>query len=144
MAQRLVETPFKADLSVITTSVAKTVGSNLKSRREALGYTQVDVARALKVDRSLVSQYESATIDIPLSRLVALSLLYTMPITHWFECIECLAEPNPLTQTNDMRETVQQMRDLLKTFDMQQFMGMTPKGVKVDVEMPAPDSKTTK
>ena len=48
--QQLVATLNDA-LPILIKRIAKTVGANLKARREALGYTQGDIGRLLSVDR---------------------------------------------------------------------------------------------
>ena len=85
-------------LPFLTKRLAQVVGANLKARRDRLGYTQAEIGRYLGVDRSLISQYETATVDIPLSRLVAYSALFSVPLPEFFVAETNIATQNPPTQ----------------------------------------------
>jgi transcriptional regulator with XRE-family HTH domain len=45
------------------------IGNNLKDYRQNLGYTQVDLAKYIGADRSLISHYENGTREITLVHL---------------------------------------------------------------------------
>ena len=58
------------------------LGEKLKILRTFYGYTQLQVAETLDVDRSTLSYYERGRSDPPLSTLVRLSRLYKVT-TDW-------------------------------------------------------------
>ncbi|HCS20125.1 MAG TPA: XRE family transcriptional regulator [Bacteroidetes bacterium] len=58
----------------------KTIGKNLKTYRDNLGFTQEYVASYLGVERVLISYYESGTRKIPIAVLTKLSDLYGLTL----------------------------------------------------------------
>jgi transcriptional regulator with XRE-family HTH domain len=63
----------------------KTIGKNLKTYRESLGYTQDHVANFLEIDRSLISHYENSDREISIVHLQRISDLFGIEIEDLME-----------------------------------------------------------
>lgn len=55
------------------TEQLRKIGKSIKQRREDLRILQKDLATAVDVEKSTLSQYESGQIDIPIMRLIAIA-----------------------------------------------------------------------
>ena len=63
----------------------KHLGSKLRMRRLALGYTQTKVAQAINVTFQQIQKYEKGTNGISSLRLMQLATFLKVPIVYFFE-----------------------------------------------------------
>lgn len=61
-------------------NTAKIIGDNIKEYRKKYGYSQDNIAALLKVDRSLISHYETGTREISLINLRKIADLFGIDI----------------------------------------------------------------
>ncbi len=59
-------------------------GKVLEQIRERIGYTKNDIAKLLKIDKSLYGRYENETQTIPLKHLITLANFYKMTLDYLF------------------------------------------------------------
>lgn len=81
-------TPKQRHQQPIYMEFKQIVGHNLKLYRENFGYSQEDVAKFLKIDRSTISNYERGEREIPFVHLKNLCNLYQLKLSD-------LTESNP-------------------------------------------------
>jgi transcriptional regulator with XRE-family HTH domain len=76
------------------TPVDEYVGIALRSRRNELGLSQTDLAKAIGVTFQQVQKYEKGTNRIGAGRLSAISQALQVPITYFFQAINGSDGPN--------------------------------------------------
>ena len=74
------------------------LGRRLRQRRQALGFTQDDVAVAVGVRFQQIQKYECGDNRISAARLWALSRILKMPVEDFFAGLEAAEEKALLTQ----------------------------------------------
>ena len=73
---------------------AKIVGANIKAARKNAGYTQVDVAKLLKIDQRQYSRFETGRFEVNYYLLAFLSKLFEVPIDDFFAGVEVRIDKN--------------------------------------------------
>ena len=64
------------------------VEERIRFIRERIGYTQIEVAKALGISRSLVNNWELGFVNISLKQLIKLAYFYQVPIDYLLGIIE--------------------------------------------------------
>lgn len=74
--------------------IAKIVGANIKAARRNAGYTQVDVAKLLKIDQRQYSRFETGRFEVNYYLMAFLSKLFEVPIDDFFAGVEIEIDKN--------------------------------------------------
>ena len=69
-------------------------GKKLQALRERIGISQVELARFLKIDKSLYGRYEKETQTIPMKHLISLANYFNISIDYLFSFNENLIYDN--------------------------------------------------
>src|SRR5688572_23081261 len=84
------------------TPVDEYVGIALRSRRNELGLTQIELARAIGVTFQQVQKYERGTSRISAGRLSAISQALQVPITYFFQAMNGSDTPKVRPRTLEL------------------------------------------
>ncbi len=95
------------------------VGQQIRKRRNLLGMTQEELARALKISYQQVQKYETGANRVSAGRLFEISLRLGVEVGHFFEDAAD-AEPVQREHGGKSRSTV----DLVRSFDEIQSTGV--------------------
>ena len=105
------------------------IGRNLRSLREANGYTQADVVAFLCINRSAYANYESGDREAPLEVLENASALFGCELSLLFEedkvafqdVLTCAFRADNL-DTNDMKEMANFKKVVLNYLKMERLL----------------------
>jgi transcriptional regulator with XRE-family HTH domain len=70
-------------------SIDRHIGAAIRRRRQALGLSQVELARRLGVTIEHVKHYERGTARVDAATLLAMAKTLSMPVTAFFATIRC-------------------------------------------------------
>lgn len=91
------------------------IGKKLREKRKKAGLTLENISSAVNVTYQQVQKYESGQSKIPLLKLYELSILYRVPLQHFFEGIEkILTDDHKITQNEDfITSKIQKISNIL-------------------------------
>lgn len=117
------------DTNKININMNAVVGRNLRTLREANGYTQADVAAFLDINRSAYANYESGDREAPLEVLENVSALFGCELPLLFEedevalqdVLTCAFRADNLDK-NDMKEVADFKNVVLNYLKMERLL----------------------
>lgn len=89
------------------------IGSRLRLRRLAMGFSQETLARALGITFQQIQKYERGTNRVFASRLFHLSQVLRVPVAYFFQGIPPKGEARPLDRGRSHQTADDQVEDLL-------------------------------
>jgi len=100
--------PEKNSVDIVETEILQRIGTTLKSRRQALNLSQIDLADRAQIHRTYIGNIEHGTRNLTVSVLVRLSRALNIP----FSEIACLVDPvTPMDTSNDLGIEISQVME---------------------------------
>ena len=97
------------------------IEKRIRALRERIGYSQIEIAKILGVNRSLIALWENGYANISLKQLIKLAYIYQVPIDYLLGIIEEIDNYDyHYIDTMDLKSIGLKLKDIRKTNKMTQ------------------------
>ena len=97
------------------------IEKRIRSLRERIGYSQIEIANMLGVNRSLIALWENGYANISLKQLIKLAYIYQVPIDYLLGIIEEIDDYEyHYIDTMDLKSIGLKLKEIRKTNKMTQ------------------------